>query len=210
MNDFFKMICVCILSGLMGICTLVSTSAQEKIMITKNNVHDSDQFVVVKNNQFVLDIPEYVVIEKTLLSNVIYSIKTSNTIISENSLMINESTKQASLSTILSRLWGTNNVVFRWNSVTIYLDAGNTRLLAAGGVGALDAWLGTKGLPKGATIALGALNVILSLKMGEINDGTWLDYNWFYASGCMLSGPGGWILMSAATRTACGVRAGFQ
>ncbi|MEG2507719.1 MAG: hypothetical protein RR916_07405 [Anaerorhabdus sp.] len=69
---------------------------------------------------------------------------------------------------------------FGWNYVRVYIDAGNLRLILAGGVGAVGGALAALATTVGMGAAIGGVTAILGIQASGVKDGIWFDYNFFY------------------------------
>lgn len=134
MIKILKSLSVSMLSVMIVLCSMIPASAKEQLVITENNIQELNQFVKVENNQYVLDIPDYVIIDNNLKNDLIIKNKEINKIILEENYLINPETKVASPS-IRTRAYGVNSISFIWNAVIVKMDAGLVRLLAGLGTG---------------------------------------------------------------------------
>lgn len=134
MIKILKSLSVSMLSVVIVLCSMIPASAKEQLVITENNIQELNQFVKVENNQYVLDIPDYVIIDNNLKNDLIIKNKEINKIILEENYLINPETKVASPS-IRTRAYGVNSISFIWNAVIVKMDAGLVRLLAGLGTG---------------------------------------------------------------------------
>ena len=191
MNKILKILCICILSGFMGVCMVVPTFAQEKISVTENNVHDLDQFVGVENNQFVLEIPDHVIISDTLRRELIEKNSEINKVIKSENFVINPITKIAK-PMIQLRAYGVNNISFTWNSIIIKMDAGLVKIIArAAGSGTMAGVVALlKTFPAIAAFAIAhpvisagsaafATSIVGSLLASRITEGVEMHYNFY-------------------------------
>lgn len=192
MKKILKCLSVSMLSVMMVLCSMIPASAKEQLIITEKNIQELDQFVKVENNQYVLDIPDYVIIDNNLKNNLIIKNKEINKIILEENYLINLETKIASPS-IQTRAYGVNKISFSWNSIIVRMDAGLVRLLAGLGTGvgvgvalpkiaavfpALAAVLGKK--VWAGPLLEGIVGIVTGdLYKGVIKDGLEIHYNFF-------------------------------
>ena len=152
----------------------------------KNQVAKIDPYVSVQDNRYVLNIPADKSLSAAEITMAQEMIKKSNAAIEQTHVTISPKTKTAVYTMpsapddhgIELRSAGTNRAVFHWNYVRIYLDAGNTRLIAAGAVGAIGGVLAGLATTVGASAFVGAAAAVLGMKASEIYDGTYWDWNY--------------------------------
>ncbi|MEG0410083.1 MAG: hypothetical protein RR538_03895 [Erysipelotrichaceae bacterium] len=169
-------------------CAATPLSAKESSIdavaeTTANNytyLSELDKYVSVKDNKFILNIPENVDISQEVRYAAEQQIAISNQKINENNLTIDPNTKTAHTSSISPRKWGKNDMQFGWNYVRVYIDAGNLRLILAGGVGAVGGALAALATTVGMGAAIGGVTAILGIQASGVKDGIWFDYNFFY------------------------------
>lgn len=160
--------------------------AKEKLFITKDNIKILDQFITVCNNQFVFDIPDYVVIDEQLKMKLTQMTDQINYLIKENNNYIDTVTKIAQ-PRIQPRAYGVNRITLSWNSIK--MDAGMVKLVtkavAAGGVAAATAipglvsFIAANPIIGASGLAVGT-SVINSLLDSNIKDGVEIHYNFFF------------------------------
>ena len=157
---------------------------------TANHPMDTyDQYVTVQNNKFVLELPNDFIASNDSIEQAQTLIKTSNEAIEKNSLTIDIDTKIASSNTRFTRGIGVNKVDWHWNYARVFLKKDDAKLFlgtSAGTVGVVATFLS---IPTGAAFSLAVGLVALGIKIGQINDGIWFDYN--YVNG-VLTRNWGW------------------
>lgn len=166
-------------------CGLISTPvfAQEKSVYLENNTEKTytefDEFVIVQNNKYVLNIVDETSFNKEDLETVKLMIQKANETIIKENLIINPSNKIATPK-IATRAYGKNAIEFHWNYARIYLDAGQTKALVnaaiAGGSTALGGFLGKVGGATAGAIIGGYLSTVVG---DNIKNGVWVNYNYF-------------------------------
>ena len=168
--------------------TVTHLGAKEKLFITKDNIKILDQFITVCNNQFVFDIPDYVVIDEQLKMKLTQMTDQINYLIKENNYYIDTVTKIAQ-PRIQPRAYGVNRITLSWNSIIIKMDAGMVKLVtkavAAGGVAVATAipglvsFIAANPIIGASGLAVGT-SVIDSLLDSNIKDGVEIHYNFFF------------------------------
>lgn len=141
-----------------------------------------DQYVTVKNNKFVLNIPKGISIDQTTLNEAKKAINESNKNVNQNNLVIDPVTKTASkvagAGNIVPMSAGTNKVEFYWWGIRVYLSARTIQIASTFSLGAAAYIASTLEvtLVVGAAIA-GAL-AALGLLVSWISNGYVVDYNY--------------------------------
>lgn len=157
---------------------------------TANHPMDTyDQYVTVQNNKFVLKLPNDFIASNDSIEQAQTLIKTSNEAIEKNNLTIDVDTKIASSNNRFTRGVGVNKVDWHWNYARVFLKKDDAKLFlgtSAGTVGVVATFLS---IPTGAAFSLAVGLVALGIKIGQINDGIWFDYN--YVNG-VLTRNWGW------------------
>lgn len=105
------------LTILLVIVTTVPVSANSSIVISESNIDDLEPYIQVDGNQYVLELPDNVIISEETLSTVNESISKINQHIVFENLYINPETKSALQisGNQLSRAYEKNHITWRWN-----------------------------------------------------------------------------------------------
>ena len=104
-------------------------NAEESLFINEDNINELEQFIEVVENQFVLNIPENVVILDSVKNEVLDQLEENNRLIEENYFYIDPVTK-ISEAQIMTFAYGFNSVKITWNSIIVEIDAGLLKVLA--------------------------------------------------------------------------------
>ena len=191
MKRILKVFSVSLLSLMVSLCLMVPIKAEEQLIITENNIQELDQFITVEKNQFVLNIPEHVVISNELKTELIKKNTEINNIIKQENFVINPKTKIAE-PLIQTRAYGENSISLSWNSIIIFMDAGLVQTIlkaaAAGGIAGavvafpvLVAWIAANPISGVAVTAVVASIVDPVIDIGT-DDGVEIHYNFFLFS----------------------------
>lgn len=165
-------------------------NAEESLFINEDNINELEQFIEVVENQFVLNIPENVVILDSVKNEVLDQLEENNRLIEENYFYIDPVTK-ISEAQIMTMAYGYNSVKITWNSIIVKIDAGLLKVLAnlatGVGVGAIAIKLAAvipalEAHPHLTGLAGAILGEILAGTLYDkvIKDGVEIHYNFFY------------------------------
>lgn len=169
---------------------VISTSQvieNQPLAIENNNFEarpyqNFDNYVQVQNNQYVLELPQNMKVNKNDIDNVSSYISKANQIIAEEHLTINPNTKIATKtfedpSQVGVRSAGKNHVDVYWNYARVFLSKNSVNNIIAGGSGGLGALVGfIPGVGLGAAVAIGIVLSIVGSQ--QVNNGIWFDYNY--------------------------------
>lgn len=152
LKKIFKVLSISCLSLLIGMMMIVPASAEERLFISENNIQDLDQFVTVENNQFILKIPEYVIIDDNLRQKTIERVAHVNQDINNNRGIIDVVDKRITYEgSRVKRSWAHQTDMFWWggrhifrtnNSANSYAHSLETRAIGVGMIGAGASLLG--------------------------------------------------------------------
>lgn len=147
-----------------------------------------DPYITVKNNNFVLDLPDNITLSKKLENQVLESLKSTNQFINENNYEIGSDKVARPRNEAITRTYGKNAFYLHWNYFEIWMEAGLTKNLAiAGTTGAIAAiavaippfaeWI-TANPAIGAGLVAFASSLIPNLVGDMANNGIIVHYNW--------------------------------
>lgn len=137
-----------------------------------------DPYVKVKNNQYVLQLPQAAQVSAVDIIAVNAYISKANTIVAEDNLTINPETKVASTSSFSLYSAGVNKVTVHWNYARVYLSKSTVNNAIAGATSGLGVILGgIPGVGLGTSVAMAVVIGIVGNQ--EVNNGIWFDYNYF-------------------------------
>lgn len=155
------------------------------------SMEELDPFIIVKDNQYHLELPKNVKLDSNLQKQVNKQLEISNALVRETDLTINPQTKVAYPSNlgVQPMAYGYNAVYVHWNYLEIYMDAGLVRDITSVSVAVAIGILFVK-LPAlvafgvahpylAITISAIAAQIISSVINSGIRDGLVLHYNFF-------------------------------
>jgi hypothetical protein len=167
--------------------TVMADSSQNIVSQTgthyANNESQFDyltEYVDVKDNKFVLNIPADVPMSDADIATVRVILAESNERIQEANLTIDEDTLTAKTQTRFTRGFGKNHVEFHWNYARVWLSKGTIHNIGRGAAFA-GIWIPEPIVSK----VCASLGFVASLTP----NGVWFDYNY---SGGILLGRFGW------------------
>ena len=133
-----------------------------------------DQYIEVKNNQYVLAPEAKNVLTAAERATIQTSLDQSNACISDHNLTIDPTTKTATSCIDMDRSYGKNSVSVHWNYVRIYLDKG----MANGLKGSATAVAGfLAGKVPNPYVQVAAVGIAGFLGTKSLNNGIWFDFN---------------------------------
>lgn len=154
------------------------------------NMNELDPYIKVIDNQYVMDLPQNIILSEELNQEVTQQLNSTNKFILENDYIIGDD--KVAKPRISTRAYGSTYVHPHWNYLEIGLDAGVVSAIVSAGVGsgvtvlitmvpAVAAWIASVGAATG-NIAIGAIvSFIVSIAAGQvIKDGIIIHYNFFY------------------------------
>lgn len=159
-----------------------------------NNVSESMEeltpYIKVKNNAYVLDLPNTKTISSNLNKHIQMQLNYINNLIVKNNYVININTKVAKpRNEIQARSYGKNAVYFHWNYLELYLDAGLVQNITTSGFGALFG-AGSFLVPVMAahpviTLGVGVIFALIvnAISSANIRDGVILHLNFYKGRG---------------------------
>lgn len=188
-----------------------STSNQPNEVLTQNIVDRINPYVEVKNTQYVLNDEAKNVITSSEYNSAKAQIASANQFISESSLVINQTTKNASLefevidsgksvrvlppSTQNSGLqksglqtrsryhYGVNKVKVDWSYIRVYLDKELVKAALTGSVTGIAGLISYTTGSAGVAVTASAIGAFInSLITGQVKGGLWFDLNWIYTA----------------------------
>jgi len=172
--------------------TVMADSSQNIVSQTGTHYANSEsqfdyltEYVDVKDNKFVLNIPADVPMSDADIATVKVILAESNERIQEANLTIDEDTLTAKTQTRFTRGFGKNHVEFHWNFVRVWLDKRNASAVKnafiTGGAGMIGLPFGGVGGVVAAGIGAG-LATIINFNSGvriDLNySGRWMNWQW--------------------------------
>lgn len=178
-----------------NILSASANTTQSVSSSTTNSVNDANDltpYVVVKNNQYKLEVPSNVLVPMEVRAEAQEVIDSQNSVVAEAHATINPETKtatfMASSDTNSSSMMlmaaakskyhqGVNKFTVHWNYIRVYIKKSTLNGIKTGTIGAASAVAGAKIKNIYAVAAAGAIGALA----GNINikGGIWVDYNFF-------------------------------
>ncbi len=170
--------------------TTKAAATQTLTPLTDEEAAQFDRYIVVKNNQYVIQIPKGVKVDPDLLKRATQQVQKTNEQLKTTPVIIDPSTKSAMYTLPVSqepqdpsgsntedidlergRKKGVTKISFHWNYARVWLSRNATRAAAIGGIAVAGYYI-SGGLVAGAAGALGYY-------AGLIPGGIRFDYNYY-------------------------------
>lgn len=153
--------------------------------ISQEKLNKLDKYVVVQNNQYVLQTPSTNEFTTQEIKQAQQMITKANETVATNNAHIDTETKEATIPTntssgIATRSAGKNDIKIHWNYARVYLNKNQAKALTqaaiSGGSTALGGFFGNIG----GAAAGAAIGGYLSSVVGDnFKNGIWVDYNFY-------------------------------
>lgn len=159
MKTISRVLMTSVLSLMLLISNVGIISADSvEIHYSKDNISESytelDKFISIINNEFVLDLPEYITLSDDVSRDVLRTLADSNAMISDLDIAIDPETQVAKHYTMdvggLSRAVGVSSINIYWNYINLKVSANMLRSIAGVITGIL---VGAAAAPLAAKIA---------------------------------------------------------